>query len=70
MIVAIVTRVQAPTTSAAWTAARRIEGLASVTGKVAPPPPAPTVSAVTPAPLASPEPAPAVMSFVALEKAS
>lgn len=73
VIVAIATRVQAPTTFAAWTAARRIEGLASVTGKDAPPTPTvsePVVAPAPPAPPASPEPAPAVMSFVALEKAS
>lgn len=72
VIVAIATRVQAPTTFAAWTAARRIEGLASITGKDVPTPPTVSEPVVAPAPTppASPEPAPAVMSFVALEKAS
>ena len=74
VIVAIATREQHPSTFAAWTAARRIEGQS--TGAAKAPAPAPEVSATVPAapappaPTAAPEPAPAEVSEVALEKAS
>ncbi len=74
VIVAIATREQHPSTFAAWTAARRIEGQNAAAAKA--PAPAPEASAAVPAapappgPTASPEPAPAVTSVVALEKAS
>ena len=74
VIVAIATREQHPSTFAAWTSARRIEGQSAGPAKA--PVPAPEASAAVPpapalpAPTGSPEPAPAEMSVVALEKAS
>ena len=67
LIVAIATRQSDPTTFAAWTTARRIEGQGAGPAK-------PAVTPATPEPLASPTPlaapAPPVPSMSELEKAS
>ncbi len=84
VIVAIATRQQDPSTFAAWTAARQIEGQRDRGGKASAPAaaPEPAPEPVMPAPPASPaspvppalatgsEPVPAMTSMVALEKAS
>lgn len=69
VIVAIATRQADPTTFAAWTSARRIEGLGSGAAKapVAPPVSEPVATPVTPAP---PVPVSTVLSLGGLEKAS
>lgn len=73
VIVAIATRQQHPTTVAAWTAARRIEGQRDGSTRAPVPMPAPApdpVVPVPPTPTPAPEPEPAMTSPVPLEKAS
>lgn len=69
VIVSIATRQHDPTTFAAWTAARRIEGQRDVPAKAPVPTPVPR-PVVASAPRAEPERVPAAEPFVALEKAS
>lgn len=68
VIVAIATRQQDPTTFAAWTAARRIEGQRNSSPKA--PVPVPPASPAVPTLPTGPEPVPAMTSMVPLEKAS